>query len=167
MDISFFRSLFYPNIDDIVFRVALEYENLYLGQNLKLDIRNFSSTLSTTKRRAILAKNGISYLKKDSSDYIIYLIIRSNKTDYYEGIMAGRNFRLKGDLIAFTGPPMRLRYKNHKNPSIYSSEEVCYNSSGRWERLNIRWNYWYNSTNQDTTFKIARWLEQGKLVLQK
>lgn len=165
MDISSFRSLFLPHIDDIVFRVALEYENLYKGQDSKLDVRKFSPI----KRNAILAKNGIGYLKRDSSEYVIYLLIirQSTPSNGDGGVMAGRNFRLKEGRIAFTGPPMRLQYKHYKTPSVYSSEEVCYRSDGRWERIGIRWNYWYDITDETTPFKIAKWLEQGKLIIRQ
>ena len=165
------RSVFYPTIDEIVFKVALEYENLYRGPRSKLNTGNISST----KRDAIVAKSGIGYQKRSSSDYVIYIILESyilkKHGDHYMfgGIPLGRNFQLKGNIITFTGAPKILKKDTYNHPFVHDSNEICYNGGSRWRRtdIDIDWNQGYDANQKSTIHKIAKWLEQGKLSLQK
>lgn len=168
---SSFDSLFCQNIDDLVFRIALEYENFSRGETSKLKIANL---VSHAKRNAIIAKTGISCVKRSDDELVIYLVVNhyilKAMGEYYqfEGMPIGRNFGLNGHLVAFTGPPQVLMKQHYNHPFVYSDNEICYRKeSKRWERLGIRWNYWYDTTDETTPFKIAKWLEQGRLSLQR
>ncbi len=173
------RSSFYPTIDDIVFNVALAYENLNRGKFSKLNGTNYHSL----KRQNTIAKTGINYSKRTDTDIVLYIklapyIIKVMKEHYlFEGVKVGRNFCLNGNLIAFTGPPMVLRNSYYNHPFVFNSPQnkICFGGDGRggrWGRedLDIYWNNWYDTTNTTKTgapFKIAKWLEEGRFVIQE
>lgn len=171
MQKSSFDSLFCPSIDDLVFTIALEYSNLYKGENSRLKAINFTSS---TKRNAVIAKTGIGYVKRSDKEVTIYLVVdnyimRARGEHYqFDGIPIGRNFMIREHFIAFTGPPRVLMKQHYNHPFVYKDNEICYRAvSERWKRLDIKWNHWYNATDENTQFKIAKWLEQGKLALQR
>lgn len=161
---------------DITSRVAVAYENLQRGRLSKLD----SNKIDYRKRELIKNNIGISYCKKSDNEFIIYVALSSYimkvNGDYYQFgcIPVGNLFRLQNDFIKFTGPPKIIRNSYYHHPFVYEKplNKICFggdDTNGRWGRedLNICWDSWYKATDKQTIHRIAKWLDEGRFVIEE
>lgn len=162
------RTQLYPSIDEIVFRVAVEYENLYRGG--KLGYR----TASSMKRQWIMSRTLVGHLKKSPREVVIYIAVaphifkRNGEHYFFEGVPIGKEFRLNRDQISFSGKPQVYKKEHYNHPFVLSSNELCDDHDGRWSKppLSIQWGLWYDVNQRETICKIANWLEAGRKLLQ-
>lgn len=157
------------SIDDLVFRVAVEYKNLYRRSFSELDIDKMSST----QREAITTKTGISYAERDNNRLILYIrlapyIIKVDEEHYlFNEVPIGGMFNIKENLIAFTGSPKILAKEDYHHPRVYAGNIIDFGSENRWNRLDILWGHWYDTTRDGAVYRIAKWLDEGRIALQE
>ncbi|MBU0629175.1 MAG: hypothetical protein KKC75_08360 [Nanoarchaeota archaeon] len=162
------NALSVPSIDEIVFRVAVEYENLNRRKPSTVDWR--ATPLS--QRPARIAKTGISYVIRNEKEFLLYLLltpytIQVDGDHYLFGsIPVGGKFRTNGKSLMFTGSPKVLRAEHYHHPLVYADNTIDFSCSDRWSRADVRWGCWYDLTKEDTAHKIAVWLEIGRKALQ-
>ena len=169
------KSLLSPSIDEVVSRVAVEYENLDRSITSKLN----PQTVSPVKKQGIAARKGIGFHKENEHEVIIYLVLNpyiiklGEEYYFFDGIPLGRDFLLKNGSIAFKGPPRVLRMKHYNHPFVFSDNGICFGDSETYTRwimrtdLDIHWMRWYPTTSKCTIKKIAKWLEEGRFVMQE
>ncbi|MBU0629179.1 MAG: hypothetical protein KKC75_08380 [Nanoarchaeota archaeon] len=162
------RTKLYPSIEDIVFRVAVQYENLH--RSGKLD----AASASTAKREWIMSKTPVSYLKKNPGEVVIYLAVapyifkRNGDHYFFDCVPIGREFHLNGSQISFSGKPKIYKIEHYNHPFVLDGNEICDSNDDRWSNppLNIQWGLGYDINQRETIRKIANWLKEGRKLLQ-
>ena len=162
------QSLGNCSLDEIVFRVALAYEKLYRKNPPE------PKGLDNSQKSEIMSRTGIGYFQTREGLFLLYIrlapyTLKVNDEHFlFEGVPIGGQFRIREKSIAFTGPPRVLKPDHYHHPSVYVDNTIDCSTEDRWRNppLEIRWNDWYNATQQNTIFKIAKWLEEGRIALQ-